>query len=414
MRMSAPTRRKVLGVLAAAPVFAACSSVAARISSDRGGYGDLFAQLERIVRDMGVPSINAAIVRDGQVRFSAAVGYADVDQRREIGTATVQNFGSTTKMVTMTAALQLVERGQLSLDDPIDALLAFRVRNPAFPDVPITLGQLIDHRSSVADDDSYDLGYQCGSSTISLEDWLRTYFDVASDERFKDWEPGTHRAYSNVGYGLIGLLIEKASDLSFDEYCRTNIFAPLGMTRSHFAPDATAYDYAVPYTVTPDWFDADRHFRGRFARLSRFNPSERPIVVGDARPFCIYSTPTPPDGGLRTNAGEFAKFIAAWANNGTDLASDTFLLRTDTVEKVVTPSDDNGFSGLMMQRAYFGDSGRLLPGGPLVGHQGADPGVGSFAGFRPNSGDGLVFAFNSWFMDEIGNALLDVMLPYID
>ncbi|MEL6362869.1 MAG: serine hydrolase domain-containing protein [Pseudomonadota bacterium] len=144
------TRRRALCILAATPVVAGYSSVAADTNS--GGdcsFGDLFTLRERTVREMGVPSINAAIVRDGQVRFSAAVGYADLDQRREIRTATVQNFGSTTKMVTMTAALQLVECGKLSLTESIDDQLGFPVRNPAFPDQPISLGQLICPSSSI-------------------------------------------------------------------------------------------------------------------------------------------------------------------------------------------------------------------------------------------------------------------------
>lgn len=402
---------------------AACAAILARggaafaASAERSGYGELFATLERITKKLPVPQINAAIVKDGRIPFAAAIGYADVQDRHEVNSRTIQNFGSTTKPVTMTAALQLVERGQLHLAADISDVLGFEVRNPAFPQTPITLEQLLSHRSSVNDDDRYDLAYRCGTEGPSLAEWLAGYFaPEGSGERFHPWEPGNAegtRGYSNVGYGLIGLLVERASGLSFEDYCKRHIFEPLAMKRTCFSLDAADANLAVPYTVMPEWFVPEKHFRGRFARLSKQSLKERPMRVGDVRPFCQYSLPTAPDGGMRSNAAEFAHFTAAWANGGQDPATGARILESTTVARVIAQDGERPI-GWFRKEQYFGDDDRPLPGGPMICHNGADPGIGSFAGFRPETGQGIVFAFNRWFMDDVANTILEAMLPYLD
>ncbi|WP_265563442.1 serine hydrolase domain-containing protein [Sphingomicrobium arenosum] len=386
----------------------ATSAVGVRDGAVRD-YGPLFAELERLVREVPIPSLNAAIVRDGRTVFAAAIGYADVETRREIKRDTIQNFGSTTKMVTLTAAMQLVERGRLSLDADVDELLPFSVANPAFPDTPITLRQLLSHRSSVRDDERYEDSYACGQVAVGLGDWLAGYFEAGG--AYADWAPGSadKREYSNVGTALVGHMVERASGLEFEEYCRANIFEPLGMERSRFSLDGAAADaMAVPYTVTPEWF-GERHFAGRFAKLSRYDLEQRPIEVGAARPFCQYSLPTFPDGGLRSNAREFARFIGAWANGGWSAETGARLLGPESMGFIL----GEPLVGWERRERFYGDSERSLPGGALVCHNGADPGVGSFAGFRPGTGDGIVFAFNRWFMDHVADAVLEAMLPYL-
>jgi len=81
---------------------------------------------------------------------------------------TLINVGSVTKTTICTAVMQQWERKKFSLDDDVNAYLSFRVRNPAYPELPMTFRQLLTHTSSIADGPAYDRSYACGDSRVPL------------------------------------------------------------------------------------------------------------------------------------------------------------------------------------------------------------------------------------------------------
>ena len=146
----------------------------------------------------------------------------------------IMNIGSISKTFTATAAMQLWEKGMLQLDVDINKYLDFKITNPKYPDKPITIFQILTHTSSIQDGKAYHESYSCGDPTQSLHDWIYnnlnpdgTYYYQGSS--FGDWSPGTNTKYSNVAFGLLGLIVEKLAKKPFNEYCKENIFKPLGM-----------------------------------------------------------------------------------------------------------------------------------------------------------------------------------------
>ena len=88
---------------------------------------------------------------------------------------TLMNVASSTKPVTATAVMQLVERGKLLLDADVSRYLPFRLRHPLFPSVRITLRQLLTHTAAIADGPAYEDSYHCGEIDTPLAAWLRAY-----------------------------------------------------------------------------------------------------------------------------------------------------------------------------------------------------------------------------------------------
>ena len=169
--------------------------------------------------EKNIPGLSMAVVRDGQLVWKKSFGVAIRETKEPATDATVYRIASSTKPITATAAMQLVEKGKLDLDAPVQKYA------PTFPKkkYPITTRQLLSHTSGVRN--------------YRREEPERTdHFDRLTDAFviFKDdsleFEPGTRYMYSTFGYTLLGAVIEGASGMSFPDYLRENIFKPAGMT----------------------------------------------------------------------------------------------------------------------------------------------------------------------------------------
>ena len=217
----------------------------------RDGLDD-FIEAER--RAQRIPGLAACIVKSGRVVWSKGYGWANIKKRVPMDPdVTVQNIGSISKTVVATAVMQLWEKGKFQLDDDVNERLPFAVRSPSHPDTPITYRLLLTHRSGIADSLAYRSSYACGDPSLPLEAWLKAYFTPGGryyekGANFHPWKPGEKHDYSNVGFGLLGYLVERVSGESFPHYTRKNIFEPLGMKRTGWLlSEIDVAAHAVPY-----------------------------------------------------------------------------------------------------------------------------------------------------------------------
>jgi CubicO group peptidase (beta-lactamase class C family) len=291
--------------------------------------------------------------------------------------------------------MQLWERGKFKLDDDVNLYLPFKVRNPAFPDDPITIRQLLAHRSSIKDGKSYGKSYACGDPTISLKDWITEYFAPGgkyydAKENFHTWKPGTTkiprgpRAYTNVGYGLLGYLAEVLSGMDFAEYCQKHIFVPLGMTETgwHLA-DIDVSKHAIPYSYYRENIKVLEDL-DITSLLPRYGKDKQPIKKGAFYPHCLYSFPNYPDGLIRTSVHDLSRFLRAYMNDG--VFEEARILKQETIESML--SDRHLGRGLCWYpQKYKG-------GIATWGHGGGDPGIATQMLFIPEEDIGVIVFFN--------------------
>jgi CubicO group peptidase (beta-lactamase class C family) len=183
------------------------------------------------------------IAKDGKPFCQKAYGLAD----RGLGVPnridTKFNLGSINKIFTQTAIAQLAEKGKLSFTDTIRKHLPAAMYPLAAAD-RITIQQLVTMSSGLGDffGEKYDATPK--SRIRTLQDYLALF---ANDPLL--FEPGTSRRYSNAGYIVLGLIIEKVSGKTYYDYVRENIYAPAGMTASDsFPQDAVVPNRATGYT----------------------------------------------------------------------------------------------------------------------------------------------------------------------
>ncbi|MFN2185758.1 MAG: serine hydrolase domain-containing protein [Anaerolineae bacterium] len=208
------------------------------------------------------------VARDGEPIYTGAYGLANraLDIPNQIDTKF--NLGSMDKMITGVAILQLVETGQLSLDAEVGDLL------PDFANEQIaqtvTVHHLLTHTSGMGDWSESPRFPELHDQIRTVEDYLPLFIDTPLE-----FEPGDRFRYSNSGYIVLGLIIEKIAGQSYYDYVQASIFEPCGMAdTAAYELDAELPDSAMGYTkMAIDGSELDEITDYRFAMPMRGGPS---------------------------------------------------------------------------------------------------------------------------------------------
>ena len=190
-------------------------------------------------RAIGAPAISAAVVVDGRIAWADGFGQADLEQEVPAHADTVYRIASISKPVAATAVMQLVERGLVGLDDPIQKYV------PDFPRKPegeIRLRHLLTHTSGIR--------HYKGDEFNSREYFATT---AAAFRIFEDdpllFAPGSKYQYSTYGYNLLAAVVEKVSGLPYEQYIQAHVFTPAGMTTARLEhPEDLVRHRARQYT----------------------------------------------------------------------------------------------------------------------------------------------------------------------
>ncbi|HEV8384035.1 MAG TPA: serine hydrolase domain-containing protein, partial [Candidatus Acidoferrales bacterium] len=169
-----------------------------------------------------IPGASVLVLHNGRVILKKAYGLAELETNRQATPSTNYRLASVTKQFTATCILMLAERGRFSLDDPLTKF---------FPDFPaygreIRVRHLLSHTSGTP---AYEDLLPEGNVPVLDADVLAILMKTEKPY----FPPGTQFRYSNSGYALLALIVEKISGLPFPEFLRKNIFVPLNMRASH-------------------------------------------------------------------------------------------------------------------------------------------------------------------------------------
>jgi len=214
---------------------------------------DLAGRFRSILAEHGVVGGACVIIRADQIGPVICYGSPTIAQSRPVGPQTRFRAGSVSKTLTSLLTLRLAERGVIELDRPIERQSEKpRFRNPWGRESPLTLAHLLEHTGGFA-----------GSS---YRDYATSIPDATGVDFFKHagvlscrWPPGTFYSYSNNGYGLLGALLERIGDRTFDELMEEEVFGPLGVTTGSFLSDggrgggAIAEGHSAQGVAQPTW-----------------------------------------------------------------------------------------------------------------------------------------------------------------
>jgi D-alanyl-D-alanine carboxypeptidase len=191
----------------------------------------------QVLQSTGVPSASVAVVQHGRVVLAKAYGSAKLDPRAPAAPDMRYGIGSISKQFTAAAMLLLQQEGKLKIDDPVGKYVSGLSRGNE-----VTIRQILSHTSGYQDfwpqDYLMEPMRQNASAQSIMDRWAKQPLD---------FEPGTRWQYSNTGYVLAGMIVEKVSGLPFFQFIQTRLLDQVGMTSardfdsSPRAVDATGY-----------------------------------------------------------------------------------------------------------------------------------------------------------------------------
>lgn len=225
------------------------------VGIDAARLHNAFGILQHWLDDGVAGGIAAIVARRGQLAGSFYGGVsAPTTDAPVIDATSLFHIASIGKPMTALAVMLLVEAGRIALDDPVARIL------PEFSSAgrdAITVRQVLAHTSGLPQDpDRTGLPTDVATATE-----LRTYLHAQLVAA-----PGSKVEYSNVGYGILGLIIEAVSGQSFADYMRERLFAPLGMQHAYLAPPAELYPRIVHVGGTLDPGSPTERFNSAYAR----------------------------------------------------------------------------------------------------------------------------------------------------
>ncbi|THH35625.1 serine hydrolase domain-containing protein [Neolewinella litorea] len=177
------------------------------------------------------PGCACSVNQNGELVYSNGFGMANLEYDVPIGHSTIFHVASVSKQFTAMAIELLVNDGLVSWDDDV------RKYVPEVPDfgTPVTLRHLVHHVSGIRDQWNllYMAGWRWEADVVTQKDVL----DITSRQTSLNFEPGERFLYSNTGYTLLAVVVERQTGQSLREFCRERLFEPLGMSNTHFHDD---------------------------------------------------------------------------------------------------------------------------------------------------------------------------------
>jgi CubicO group peptidase (beta-lactamase class C family) len=270
----------------------------------------LTTEIKKMIEETGIPSISIALIKDKNVVWAEAFGYANVKTKTPATISTTYSTGSTVKPFMSMAIMQLVEKGILDLDKPVNDYLKNPIPSFSEDSKPITLRHLLSHQSGIP------------ASAIFVPIWGKDHRKTLEEiaEQIKPVrEPEKAHEYCNDGFVISALVIENQTGKSYGDYINQNILEPLGLENVNFTKPtpASVEEMAFPYR----------------------------LVYNKAFPIDqLYSFPYPSGGLTYMTPSQMSRFLIAHLNNG--MYAENKLLSPELMEQFHETSFGHDYYGL--------------------------------------------------------------------
>ncbi|HEY0664855.1 MAG TPA: serine hydrolase domain-containing protein [Gallionella sp.] len=363
---------RTLPLILLVSLLSACSTPPVKpVDAQRGDYSYALRYLtwliEQEMDDNDITGLSIALVDDQKVVWSAGFGYSDAENKVAATADTPYRMGSIAKVITASAAMQMAERGQIDIDQPLKRYLSsFAIKSRFDSTAPITPRNIMTHHSGLPSN------YLKGM-TNSPPPYFATVVDAVPQE-YAAYPPNYIFAYSNLGMTLLGAAIEKRSGQPYADHIATNFFKPLGMTSSYFSSEPPLKAY-------------------KKGELSR------PLPLRDL-----------PSGGLVSSVSDLSRFLMMVFGDG--MYRDQRILRAGTLHEMLRtqntamPMDLDVRMGLGWMLSKFDDRHGIVS----AGHGGSLLDFHSMMLALPDRKLGVVVASNSATSMGVVNKLADEAL----
>ncbi|MEN9884857.1 MAG: hypothetical protein RLZZ420_2074 [Bacteroidota bacterium] len=326
--------------------------------------GPTEAGIRQLMQEGKAVGLSVAVVKKGKLIYNRSFGLKSIEDNQPMTNDCIFRIASISKSFSATSIMQLVEAGKLSLDMDVSDILGFRVRNPKYPEVVITLKLMMSHLSSINDSQGY---FTLDAINPNKNpDWAKCY---------NAYEPGKGYQYCNLNYNMLGAVIEKVSGERFDRYVKNNVLDPLKLYGGYYVEELDKSKFATLYAYdsTGKFIPSPGAYQQRAEVIAAYK-------MGESTP--VFS----PTGGMKISASDLARYMMMHMNYG---KSGKKIISKKSAIAMQTPlSDDEGY-GLALEVTE-----KMVPGLKLTGHTGVAYGLYSAMFFDPKEKFGIVVITN--------------------
>lgn len=349
------------------------------------GKSNMEAEILDVMERYQTIGLSVAVVKDNRLVFHHTYGYnphySDTTLRMAIPTDGVYVIQSISKSFIATAIMQLVERRKLKLDGDVNNYLGFRVRNPHFPNVPITVRMLLNQRSSI-NDKYYGWTF----------DQINPKKGVNWKECYNNYQPGTKFSYCNLNYNLLGAIIENVTGEKFFDYIDEHIVNPMGLYASFnlLNIDSTKLVRALEYDNKSKKYIKDPYI---------YNYLHYESKLKDYRLGSSSTASFSPSGGMKISAVDLAKYMIMHMNYGKFNGRRIIRKKSENEMQRSQGEDESSTAYFSQYGLSFSRWPRIVDGESFVGITGSAHGVHSAMYFNPNKKFGFVVLCNGCTAD---------------
>ena len=368
----------VLAVFSATPVRAQQQLSLQQIEDKILGYMD-----ECMTAGMAV-----VMVKGDKIVYQNALGYRDKDTREPLAIDDIFRIASISKSFSGMSIMQLVEAGKLSLEDDINDILGMNIRNPRYPDIPITVKMLLSHTSSMKDGGGAER-YR----DLTYVDESKTDLETIRNTAWLPYPPGQGYRYCNRALNIIGVIIEKVSGERFDNYVLNHILRPIGADNAGYNLDSldnSKFTKLYIYNQKENRLDPGKGY----VRNNEYKVADGTYEIG--KDGCYWS----PTGGMKISAPNLAKWMMTLRDGGV-APNGNRIISEAGCKKLLTPVTpaDPGTQYCLTTRTET----RFIEGKTLKGHTGSAQGLKSCMFFCPGEDWGFVCLCSSTKLDTIND-----------
>ena len=337
------------------------------------------AQVEEKIRgymeECKTVGMAVVMVKGDKVVYQKAFGFRDKDTCEPLDINDIFRIASISKSFSGISILQLVEAGKMSLEDDVNDILGMKIRNPRYPDIPVTVKMLLSHTSSMTDGGGVDM-YR----DLTYVDESKTDIKTIREKAWLPYPPGKGYKYCNRGLNIIGLIIEKVSGERFDEYVLNHILKPIGVDNAGYnldALDSSTFTKLYVYSKKSDSLVPGKGY----VRNNEIKVANGTYQIG--KDGCYWS----PTGGMKMSAPNLVKWMMTLRNGGV-APNGNRIISEAGCRKLLTPVIETGEGTQYCLTTRV--EPRVIKGKSLKGHTGSAQGLFSCMYFCPDEDWGFV------------------------
>lgn len=356
------------------------------------------------IKESSIIGISIGIVHNGR-SYTKSYGATDASKKYTVSDSTMFHIASISKLYTTTAILQLVEQGKLKLTDHLsDILPSFKMKDKRYKQ--ITIEHLLTHSSGLTWDNKLKHSPDNHSS-------IELYLINLNNQKL-NFEPGaksSFQTYSNVGFDLLGIVVESVSGISFDKYVSKYILEPLEMFSStYFFEEIDSSLLALPQIISGNSKKIER------LNLYGIDDSKKPILNGeplDIKSYEVYGEDYEhnPSGNLISSSKELNLWVSHLLNiykneNYVGVLSKASLIDMWNSHRKINDNSSFGWCWWIDKKDEYGKS---------VYHGGSYTGFSSLVIIYPEQNFGITILCNGWYgqnaiWKKISQQIIDLYL----